>query len=62
MNVGVKDITMMLSFHKTYKLDIAEIKLCISKQNTLCEGKIKLHKQIVYITFLDIYHGVFFSS
>ena len=32
MNVGVKDITVMLSFDRTYMLDIVEIKFCTSKQ------------------------------
>ena len=36
MNVGVKNFTIMLSFDRTYVLDIAEIKLWTSKKYSLC--------------------------
>ena len=40
MNV-CKDIIIMLSFDRAYMLDMVEIKLCTSKQYSLCEDKLK---------------------
>ena len=48
MNVGVKDIIIVSSFHiiyiyiYIYMLDVVETKLCTSKQHSLCDYSIKL--------------------